>query len=131
MRGYGWSWGRCLSFAWAKAREQRARTTAAPYISIVAVYRGNTRLILADNSSGFIFGDIANYLIGGLDEWRDNNSDNNSDIERLSLLAAELLDDCIGSMDANTSLSDTTHATPAPAIPSIAPTSAARMPCQS
>jgi hypothetical protein len=25
MRRYGWSFGRCLSFAWAKAREQRAR----------------------------------------------------------------------------------------------------------
>ncbi len=24
MRRYGWSFGRCLSFAWAKAREQRA-----------------------------------------------------------------------------------------------------------
>ncbi len=23
MRRYGWSFGRCLSFAWAKAREQR------------------------------------------------------------------------------------------------------------
>ncbi len=54
------------------------------------------RLILIDSSSGFIFGDTANYLIGGLDEWRDNNSDNDGDIERLSLLAAELLDDCIG-----------------------------------
>ena len=25
MRPLGWSFGRCLSFAWAKAREQRAR----------------------------------------------------------------------------------------------------------
>jgi hypothetical protein len=25
MRRYGWSFGRCLSLAWAKAREQRAR----------------------------------------------------------------------------------------------------------
>jgi hypothetical protein len=25
MRRYGWSFGRCLSFAWAKAREQRGR----------------------------------------------------------------------------------------------------------
>jgi hypothetical protein len=25
MRRYGWSFGRCLSFAWAKAREQRTR----------------------------------------------------------------------------------------------------------
>ena len=54
------------------------------------------RLILIDSSSGFIFGDTANYLIGGLDEWRDQNSDNDGDIERLSLLAADLLDDCIG-----------------------------------
>jgi hypothetical protein len=54
------------------------------------------RLILIDNSSGFIFGDTANYLIGRLDEWRDNNSDDNSDTERLSLLAARLLDDSIG-----------------------------------
>jgi hypothetical protein len=29
MRRYGWSFGRCLSFAWAKAREQRARWSAA------------------------------------------------------------------------------------------------------
>jgi hypothetical protein len=36
MRRYRWSFGRCLSFAWAKAREQRARTTAAPYISMIA-----------------------------------------------------------------------------------------------
>ncbi|HEY8123872.1 MAG TPA: hypothetical protein VIF88_00385 [Methylocystis sp.] len=34
MPRHGWSFGRCLSFAWAKARE--ARTTAAPYISMVA-----------------------------------------------------------------------------------------------
>jgi hypothetical protein len=27
MRRYGWSFGRCLSFAWAKAREQRARAS--------------------------------------------------------------------------------------------------------
>jgi hypothetical protein len=26
MRRYDWSFGRCLSFAWAKARERRART---------------------------------------------------------------------------------------------------------
>ena len=32
MRRHGWQFGRCLSFAWAKAREQRARATAAPYI---------------------------------------------------------------------------------------------------
>ena len=25
MGRYGWSFGRCLSFAWAKAREQRGR----------------------------------------------------------------------------------------------------------
>jgi hypothetical protein len=25
MRRYGWSFGRCLSFAWAKARGQRVR----------------------------------------------------------------------------------------------------------
>jgi hypothetical protein len=36
MPRHGWSFGRYLSFAWAKAREQRARTTAAPYISMVA-----------------------------------------------------------------------------------------------
>jgi hypothetical protein len=29
MRRYDWSFGRCLSFAWAKAREQRARATVA------------------------------------------------------------------------------------------------------
>jgi hypothetical protein len=29
MRRYGWSFGRCLSFAWAKEREQRARLHAA------------------------------------------------------------------------------------------------------
>jgi len=54
------------------------------------------RLILIDNHSRLIFGDTANYRLGGLDEWRDNNSDNSSDIERLSLLAARLLDDSIG-----------------------------------
>ena len=36
MPRHGRSFGRCLSFARAKAREQRARTTAAPYISMVA-----------------------------------------------------------------------------------------------
>jgi hypothetical protein len=36
MPRHVWSFGRCLSFARAKAREQRARTTAAPYISTVA-----------------------------------------------------------------------------------------------
>jgi hypothetical protein len=29
MRRYGWSFGRCLSFAWAKGREQRARGSNA------------------------------------------------------------------------------------------------------
>jgi len=53
-------------------------------------------LILIDNHSRLIFGDTANYRLGGLDEWRDSNSDNSSDIERLSLLAARLLDDSIG-----------------------------------
>ncbi len=54
------------------------------------------RLILIDNNSGFIFGDTANYRLGGLDEWRDNNSDSNSEIGSLSLLAARLVDDSIG-----------------------------------
>ncbi|MGC1861101.1 MAG: hypothetical protein WA733_08250 [Methylocystis sp.] len=49
------------------------------------------RLILIDNHSRLIFGDTANYRLGGLDEWRDSNSDNSSVIERLSLLAARLL----------------------------------------
>ena len=89
------------------------------------------RLILIDSSSGFIFGDTANYLIGGLDEWRDNNSDNDGDIERLSLLAAELLDDCIGEHGRDTGLSDTSRAKLAPVISSIAPTSTARMLCPS
>jgi hypothetical protein len=30
MRHYGWSFGRCLSFAWAKAREQRGRLQSRP-----------------------------------------------------------------------------------------------------
>ena len=54
------------------------------------------RLILIDNSSGFIFGDTANSRLGRLDEWIDNNSDAIGDTERLSLLAARLLDDSIG-----------------------------------
>jgi hypothetical protein len=54
------------------------------------------RLILIDNYSGFIFGDTANYRLGALDEWRDNNSNDSSDTERLSLLGARLLDDSIG-----------------------------------
>jgi hypothetical protein len=54
------------------------------------------RLILIDNHSRLIFGDTANYRLGGLDEWRKSNSDDNSDIERLSLLAARLLDDSSG-----------------------------------
>ncbi|MGA8169819.1 MAG: hypothetical protein WB816_03120 [Methylocystis sp.] len=54
------------------------------------------RLILIDDISGFIFGDTANYRLGRLDEWIDNNSDNDGDTERLSLLAARLLDDSIG-----------------------------------
>jgi hypothetical protein len=29
MRRHGWSFGRCLSFAWAKAREQRSRVRAS------------------------------------------------------------------------------------------------------
>jgi hypothetical protein len=54
------------------------------------------RLILIDSSSGFIFGDTANSRLGRLDEWIDNNSDAIGDTERLSLLAARLLDDSIG-----------------------------------
>ena len=34
MRPLGWSFGRCLSFAWAKAHEQRARVR----VSILTVY---------------------------------------------------------------------------------------------
>jgi hypothetical protein len=49
-------------------------------------------LNLIDNHSRLIFADTANYRLGGLDEWRDSNSHNNADIERLSLLAARLLD---------------------------------------
>ena len=56
----------------------------------------SVRLILIDNNSGLIIADAANYRLGNLDEWRDNNSDNDSDIERVSLLAARLLDDSIG-----------------------------------
>ena len=54
------------------------------------------RLILIDNNSGLIFGDTANYLLARLNDWRENNSDNNSDTARLSLMAARLLDDTIG-----------------------------------
>ena len=36
------------------------------------------RLILIDNHSRLIFGDTANYRLGGLDEWRDSNSDDSS-----------------------------------------------------
>lgn len=54
------------------------------------------RLILIDNHSGFIFGDTANYRLGRLEEWRDNNSDSNSEIRSLSVLAARLVDDSIG-----------------------------------
>jgi hypothetical protein len=31
MRPLGWSFGRCLSFAWAKARERRARWSDGPF----------------------------------------------------------------------------------------------------
>jgi hypothetical protein len=54
------------------------------------------RLILIDNNSGLIFGDTANCLLARLNDWRENNSDINSDAARLSLLAARLLDDSIG-----------------------------------
>jgi hypothetical protein len=53
------------------------------------------RLILIDNNSGLIFGDTANYLLARLNDWRENNTDNNSDAARLSPLAARLLDDSI------------------------------------
>jgi len=89
------------------------------------------RLILIDNSSGFIFGDTANYLIGGLNEWRDNNSDNDGDIERLSLLAAELLDDCIGEHGREYGFVRYDPRDTGPAISSIAPTSSARTLCPS
>jgi len=36
MRRYGWFWGRCLAFAWSKAREQRGRMTAARYGAMLA-----------------------------------------------------------------------------------------------
>jgi len=36
MRRYGWFWGRCLAFAWTKAREQRGRMTAARYVAMLA-----------------------------------------------------------------------------------------------
>jgi hypothetical protein len=74
------------------------------------------RLILIDNNSGLIFGDTANYLLARLNDWRENNSDNNSDTARLSLMAARLLDTPSASMGANTGLSTTTRAIPAPAI---------------
>jgi hypothetical protein len=32
MRRHGWSFGRCLSFAWAKARERRALVLACSLI---------------------------------------------------------------------------------------------------
>ncbi len=42
MRRYGWSFGRCLSFAWAKARERRALVHA----SSLTVYHPRQRATL-------------------------------------------------------------------------------------
>ena len=56
----------------------------------------NVRLILIDNNSGLVFGDTANYLLASLNDWRENNSNNNSDTARMSLIAARLLDETIG-----------------------------------
>jgi hypothetical protein len=69
-----------------------------PYVLTIAASKevANMRLILIDNNSGLIFGDTANYLLARLNDWRENNSDNNSDTARLSLMAARLLDDTIG-----------------------------------
>jgi hypothetical protein len=55
MRRYGWSFGRCLSFAWAKAREQRKRLHAAS----MTVYRPRqtpTLLARQDEQTGRFFG---------------------------------------------------------------------------
>ncbi len=54
------------------------------------------RLILIDKTSGLIFGDTANYLMARLSDWRENNSDDDSDAQRLAILAARLLDESIG-----------------------------------
>jgi len=42
MRRHGWSFGRCLSFAWAKGRERRARLHAAS----LTVYRPRQKATL-------------------------------------------------------------------------------------
>jgi len=64
---------------------------------MLATWKGaDMRLILIDNHSGFIFGDTANHRLGRLDEWAGANSDDIGDTERLSLLAARLLDDSFG-----------------------------------
>jgi hypothetical protein len=43
MRRYGWSFGRCLSFAWAKARERRALVR----VSSLTVYHPRQKATLA------------------------------------------------------------------------------------
>ncbi len=46
MRRFGWSWSRCLGFAWAKARAMRAAATlpvAAEEVMMHAVVQRNKR----------------------------------------------------------------------------------------
>jgi len=51
MRRYGWSFGRCLSFAWAKAREQRARLHAAS-LTVYCPRQKATLLARGDEQAG-------------------------------------------------------------------------------
>jgi hypothetical protein len=80
-----------LAASYANKHDRRALCLYAP-----GMEGANMRLILIDGGSGFIFGDTANYRLGRLDEWIENNFDDRGDTERLSLLAARLLDDSIG-----------------------------------
>ncbi len=55
MRRYGWSFGRYLSFAWAKAREQRARLHAAS-LTVYCPRQKATLLARGDEQAGCFFG---------------------------------------------------------------------------
>ena len=55
MRRYGWSFGRCLSFSWAKAREQRARLHAAS-LTVYCPRQKATPLAREDEQAGCFLG---------------------------------------------------------------------------
>jgi hypothetical protein len=51
MRPLGWSFGRCLSFAWAKARAQRGRLHAAS-LTVYCARQKATLLAREDEEAG-------------------------------------------------------------------------------